>query len=717
MADKRKNIVLRFGIVYTVICLSFFAVLYRIIVIQTVERHKWLALAAQSVKSDIVVKPTRGNIYACDGRLMASSIPTYYIYMDLRVPALHQPSPRKKTGTLFKDNVDSMSIYLSSFFKDRTPSEYKKLLNDAYIKGRSELQLFPKRISYSQLKVLKTLPLFRLGRNKSGLVTKELFKRVRPFGSLAARTIGDIYAEESKGGKNGLELFFNTELLGTPGLSTRQKVANRYMETVQTEPIDGMDVNTTLDIDLQDISEKALLDGVKEFGAAVGYAILMEVHSGEVKAIVNMQRNADGSYTENRNGAVSDMVEPGSTFKVASLMAALDDGKVKLTDTIDTYNGLYSFGGSIMTDHNANHGGYHKISLAQAIYASSNIGISRAIVKAYGKNPAAFVDKLYEMKLNEDLNLEIPGAAAPHVRHPHDKSAVYWSNTTLPWMSVGYETQIPPIYTLAFYNAIANDGKYIKPLFVRSISKNGLVIKTFETKVINPAICKPTTLKEIRSTLLGVIEDKLGTAQNVRSKFVRIAGKSGTAQISKGKGGYKDGGKKHQVAFCGYFPFDNPLYTCVVVMREPSIGYPSGGHMSGSVFKNIAERVMALKSNCKPEIFVNDSLTKDSIQPYTKVGYFPALSKVANELKLSLSDNSGNWVKAFAKQKQIKIEPIVIPGNVVPDMNGMGAKDAVYLAEKLGMNVQVIGRGKVISQSVKPGFAVRKGTVVRLTMQ
>ena len=717
MADKRKDIVLRFGIVYTIICLSFFAVIYKIVVIQTVERSKWLALAAKNIKTDIVVKPARGNIYACDGRLMASSIPTYYVYMDLHVPALHNPSPHKKTGTLFEDNVDSVAIYLSSFFKDRTASEYKMLLNKAYKEGKSELQLFPKRISYSQLKLLKTLPLFKLGRNKSGLVTKELFKRVRPFGSLAARTIGDIYADDSKSGKNGLELYFNSQLLGTPGISMRQKVANTYMETVQVEPIDGMDINTTLDIDLQDISEKALLDGVKEFGAAVGYAVLMEVHSGEVKAIVNMQRNEDGSYTENRNGAVSDLVEPGSTFKVASLLAALDEGKVKLTDTINTYNGLYAFGTSIMTDHNANHGGYHKITLAQAIYASSNIGVSRAIVKAYGKDPAAFVDKLYAMKLNEDMNLEIPGAAAPHIRHPHDKAAAYWSNTTLPWMSVGYETQIPPIYTLAFYNSIANDGKLIKPFFVKSISKNGQIVKRFETRVINSAICKPTTLKDIRSTLLGVIEDKLGTAQNVRSKFVRIAGKSGTAQISKGKGGYKDGGKKHQVAFCGYFPYENPLYTCIVVMREPSIGYPSGGHMSGSVFKNIAERVMALKSNCKPVTYLLDSIATDSLQPYSKAGYFQALSKVATELKLPLAVNSANWVKTFAEEKQIRVEPFKVPGNVVPDLEGMGAKDAIYLTEKLGLNVQVQGFGKVVSQSLKPGVAVRKGSVVKINLE
>ena len=680
-------------------------------VIQFVEHDKWMALAAQNIKTNIVVKPNRGNIYACDGRLMASSIPTYYVYMDLRVPALHE-----KGGKLFKDNIDSLSLCLSSFFHNKSAYEYKSLLLKAYKSGIGEFQLYPQKISYSELKQLKTLPLFKLGRNKSGLISKVLFRRIRPFGSLAKRTIGDIYAEESKGGKNGIELSFNSSLLGTPGISTREKVANSYMNTVQVEPIDGMDVTTTIDVDLQDIAEKALMDGVKKFDAAVGYVILMEVHTGEVKAIVNLQRNDDGTYTENKNGAVSDMAEPGSTFKVASLMAAIDEGKVKITDTVNTYNGLFKFGTRTMTDHNANHGGYHKITVAQAIYGSSNIGISRAIVKAYGHNQAAFVNKLYSMKLNERMNIEIPGAASPQIKHPNDKTHE-WSNTTLAWMSVGYETQIPPIYTLAFYNSIANDGKLIRPFFVKSISHNGQIVKEFTTEVINPSICKPSTLRDIRSTLLGVVEDKLGTAQCVKSKYVRIAGKSGTAQISQGKGGYKTGGTKHQVAFCGYFPYEKPLYTCICVMRQPGIGYPSGGTMTGSVFKNIAERVMALNSNRKPAHVDADSIDLEHMLPITKVGYYRAIQTVMNDLKLPLASNSTDWVKAFAEKKQTRVEKIVVTKNVVPDLIGMGAKDAVFILENMGLNVQVMGRGKVISQNMKPGTFARKGSSVMINLQ
>lgn len=707
MTDKRTNIVLRFGIVYTLICLSFLLVLYRIFVIQFVEHDQWMALAAKSVKTNITVKPTRGNIYACDGRLMASSIPMYYVYMDTRVQAL-----RAEKGLLFKNNIDSLSIYLSSFFKDKTPTEYKTELIEAFRDSVAEFQLSPKKISYAQLKLLKTLPLFRLGKNKSGLITKEFFKRVRPFGSLAQRTIGDIFADESKGGKNGLELSFNKSLVGTPGISTRQKVANSYMETVQLQPIDGMDVTSTIDIDLQDITEKALVDGVKQFDAAVGYAILMEVKTGEVKAIVNMQKNKDGSYAENRNGAVSDMTEPGSTFKVASIMAAIDDGKVKLTDTINTFNGQYNFGNRTMNDHNANKGGFHKITIAQAIYGSSNIGVSRAIVKAYGHNQGAFVDKLYAMKLNEKLKLDIPGTASPFIRHPNDKSHE-WSATTLPWMSVGYETQIPPIYTLNFYNAIANGGKMIKPMFVKSVSKNGQLIKEYKTEVINPAICKPSTLADIRFALLGVVEDNMGTGKTVRSKYVRIAGKSGTAQLWAGGGNTG----KHQVAFCGFFPYENPLYSCIVVMREPGIGHASGGHMSGSVFKNIAERVMALNSNRKPTHVDTDSIKGEDLCPNTKVGYYKAIQTVMADLNLPISASSTDWVKTFSNDRNTDVESISISNKIVPNLLGMGAKDAVYILENMGLNVQVEGRGKVISQNLKSGTLAKKGTSVKITLQ
>ncbi|MDO9154648.1 MAG: penicillin-binding protein [Paludibacter sp.] len=712
MTDKRSNIVFKFGIVYILICIAFLMVIYRIVVIQFVERSNWLELADKQKKTDVIVKANRGNIFAADGRLMASSIPTYYVYMDMRVPAL-----REDDGKLYKENIDTLSVELSKFFGDKTVREYRDMLNKGYRDNKAELKLHPKRISYSQLKDLRQLPLFKLGRIKSGLIAKELFQRVRPFSSLASRTIGDIYADEAKGGKNGIEMFFNKELLGMPGLSTKQKVANRYEETIQVEPTDGMDILTTIDIDLQDIAEKALVDSLKSFDAGSGYVILMEVHTGEVKAIVNMQKNADSTYTENTNGAVSDKVEPGSTFKVVSLMAVIDDGRAKITDTIDTGSGTYPFANRIMRDHNASKGGFHRITLAQAIHGSSNIGISRTIVKAYGENPSEFVDKLYKMKIHKLMDLEIPGTAKPEIKHPK-RDPKKWYKTTLPWMSIGYETQIPPIYTLAFYNSIANNGKLIRPFFVKAIMKNGQIIKSFDAEVINPAICKPTTLEIVRETLLGVIEGEKGTAKNMKSKFVRIAGKTGTAQISKGKKGYKNGGTSHQVSFCGYFPADKPLYTCIVVIREPKKGYPSGGKMAGSVFKSIAEQVMSLKSTLNPQSLKNDTTQKINLTPALKSGNYQAIQTAMSFLNIKEAPTTtAEWVQVLNINKVNKITPLSVNNKKIPDLSGMGAKDALFLINKLGLSARISGRGKVVTQNLKPGSETKKGQIVVLTLE
>lgn len=708
MTEKRRNIVLRFGLMYALICLMFLGVIYRIVVLQFVERDEWMKVANKQKRTDIMVKPNRGNIFSADGRLMASSIPSYYVYMDMRVPALQQ-----NNGKLFYEKIDSVSKALSTFFGDKSAHEYRQMLVKGFEDKKPELRLYPKRISYAQLKELRMLPLFKMGSYKSGLITKEMLQRVKPFGSLASRTIGDIYSDQEKGGKNGLELYFNEDLVGVPGLSLRRKVANRLQDIVQVEPEDGFDIVSTIDIDFQDIAEKALVDSLKSFDAETGYAVLMEVKSGEVKAIVNMQKNADGSYSENRNGVVSDKVEPGSTFKVVSLMAVLDDGKAKITDTIHTGKGIWPVANRIMRDHNAHRGGYGNITLAEAIHASSNVGISKIIMKAYGDKPAAFVEKLYKMKINEMLNIEIPGTAKPEIKHPK-KNPDSWYKTTLAWMSIGYETMIPPIYTLSFYNSIANDGVYVRPRFVRSIMKNGQVVKTFDTEIINPSICKPSTLKEVREALLGVVEGKKGTAHSVKSDIVRIAGKTGTAQISKGKQGYKAGGKTHQVSFCGFFPADNPLYSCIVVIREPHRGAPSGGRMAGSVFKSIAEQVMLKRSDFSPADFCKDTTLVIHPLPEVKPGRSEACIQALNFMNIKHRPVQSEWVSVNKSLTTNELHPVHFSANVMPDLHGMGAKDALFLLNSMGLKVQISGRGKVISQNLLPGTKISKGELVQL---
>lgn len=709
MTEKRKDIVFRFGIVYVGMLFLFVLIVYKMIQIQVFERQDWMKLADKQKISNIAVKPKRGNVFATDGRMIASSIPTYYVYMDMRVPALTE-----NNGALFKEKVDSLSKGLSQFFGDKSAREYKEMLQKGFREKRGELRLYPKRISYARLKDLKKLPLFNLGRNKSGLLTKEYVRRVKPFGSLAARTIGDVFADEEKGGKNGLENYFDAQLRGTPGVATRQKVANRYRETIEIEPIDGNDIVTTIDIDLQDITEKALLDTVSSLGAASGYAILMEVKTGEIKAIVNLQRNEDGTYSENVNGAVRDELEPGSTFKVASLMAVLDESDIKITDTIDTGNGIEMIGGRPMKDHNFHRGGYHHLSVAEVIHGSSNIGISKLVRRVFGAHPEEFVNKLYEMKLNAPLPLQLNNTGRVKIKHPK-KDRDKWYNTSLSWMSIGYETEIPPIYTLTFFNAIANDGKMISPLFVKSVMKNGQVLQTFEAQVINEAICKPSTLKDVREVLLGVVEGKKGTAKNVKSDLFHIAGKTGTAQISQGLAGYKGQKTRHRVSFCGYFPADKPQYTCLVVVTQPN-GMPSGGKMAGSVVKNIAEQTMLFKSSRTPADVPADTLHHLPWFPDTKNGSVRATSFAMNKLNLQSAVPAKGWMKAELKGKQIQSKPINIVGGKVPDVTGMGAKDAFYLLGELGLNVRLEGRGKVISQNLKPGTGIKKGNVIILTL-
>lgn len=706
-----KNIVSRFAIIWFFIFVCMLFIVVNIIKIQTVEREHWLELLKNKHQKTYSVRPERGNIYSSNGELMASSLPIYHVYMDTRVEALHLGR-----DTLFYHHIDSLSYCLSKYFGDKSPSEYKKRFIRAFKKGEAEHQFYKNSITYMQFEEIKKFPLFRRGRFKSGLIYKEQFQRVKPFGTLASRTIGDIYADETRGGKNGLELGFDSILRGKKGISRPQKIANRVRNIVEVPPVAGLDLVTTLDVDIQDIAEKSLLEKLKEIDAQTGYALVMEVKTGEIKAIVNMDRVSEGVYREVRNGAVADKLEPGSTFKVASLMAVLDDGKATLEDSVETGNGRYLYGRTEMPDHNANRGGYGTITLENAINASSNIGISRTIVKAYGDHPEQFVEKLYKMGLNEPFQLHIPGTAKPSIRHPHDTTR-HWYGTTLPWMSIGYEVQIPPIYTLAFFNAIANDGKYLEPLLVKSISQDGQVVQSFDAKVIREQICKPSTIEAVKKTLLGVVEHpKYGTAKPVHSTIVRIAGKTGTAQISKGKSGYKSGGVSHQVSFCGFFPYENPQYTCIVVIREPNIGIPSGGRMAGVVVKDIAEKTMSITNKITIDDMLVDSLyskTKFSI-PLTKS---TAIDTVLKVLGTPIKRTDSQWISLKYENNRYEAIPFDIPSQWVPNLIGLGAKDALYLCNQLGMKATIKGVGKVKKQSLSKGMKIQKSMKIELFLQ
>ena len=475
----------RYFFVILVMALIGVAIVVKAGITMFAERQYWQDVADRFVKENVTVKPNRGNIISSDGKLMASSLPEYRIYMDFMSGEKDEKRRKKdqaRRDSILNANMDSICIGLNKIFPDKSVAQFKAHLKKGrQAKSRNYL-IYPKRISYIQYKEVKRLPVFCLNRYKGGFKELAYNQRKKPFGSLAARTLGDVYADTAKGARNGIELAFDTILKGRNGLTHRQKVMNKYLNIVDVPPVDGCDLLTTIDVGMQDICEKALVDKLKELNASVGVVVLMEVATGEVKAIVNMMQGKDGEYYEMRNNAISDMLEPGSTFKTASIMVALEDGKITPDYVVDTGNGQMPMHGRVMKDHNWHRGGYGKLTVTEILGVSSNVGTSYIIDHFYGSNPQKFVDGLKRMSIDQPLHLQIAGEGKPNIRGPKERS--YFSKTALPWMSIGYETQVPPMNIVTFYNAIANKGVMVRPKFVKAAIKDGEIVKEYPTEVI-----------------------------------------------------------------------------------------------------------------------------------------------------------------------------------------------------------------------------------------
>ena len=586
---------------------------------------------------------------------------------------------------------------------------FKQHLQNGRNRKSRYYRIYPRRVSYIQYKEVQKLPFFNLGKNRSGLQGVASNNRKRPFGSLAQRTIGDVYADTALGAKNGIELAFDTLLKGKKGVTHRQKVMNKYLNITDIEPIDGADIISTIDVDMQDICEKALVDKLYELNAMVGVAVLMEVKTGEVKAIVNMSKGNDGKYYEMRNNAISDMMEPGSTFKTASIMVALEDGKIEPDTKVDTGNGVKMMHGRPMKDHNWNRGGYGVIDVTRILEVSSNVGVSSIIDQYYYDNPQKFVDGLKRLGITEPLHLQIAGEGKPNIKGPKER---YFAKTTLPWMSIGYETQIPPLNILTFYNAIANDGIMVRPKFVKAAVKDGQIIQEYPTEVIREKIASESTLEKIRTILEKVVSQ--GLAKPAGSKQFAVAGKTGTAQISQGAAGYTAGGRKYLVSFCGYFPADAPKYRLIVSIQKP--GLPaSGGLMAGSVFSKIAERVFAKNLSYELKNAI-DSTTV--VIPDVKSGDLAETSYVLGKLNVPTEGKTSktSWGRVEEDSVGVKLEQQSLKTGIMPNVVGMGAKDAVYLLEKAGLKVNIAGVGKVTRQSIPSGNKYLKGQTVALQL-
>ena len=706
MAVNKKNIMTRYFFVVLVMSLAGIAIVVKGALIMFAERQYWQDVADRFVREGVTVKPNRGNILSADGKLMASSLPEYRIYMDFKAGG-------EKKDTMLMNHLTEICEGLHKIFPDKSAAEFKAHLLKGRRKGSRNYLIYPRRISYIQYKEAKRLPVFNLNKYKGGFHELAYNQRKKPFGSLAARTLGDLYADTAQGAKNGIELAFDTLLKGQDGITHRQKVMNKYLNIVDRPPVDGCDIISTIDVGMQDICEKALVDKLKELNASVGVAVLMEVQTGEVKAIVNMMKAGDGNYYEMRNNAISDMLEPGSTFKTASIMVALEDGKITPDTEVDTGNGVMNMYGSKMRDHNWHRGGYGKINVTRILEVSSNVGVSYLIDKYYKNDPQKYVDGLKRMSLDQPLHLQIPGEGTPNIKGPKER---YFAKTTLPWMSIGYETQIPPINTLTFYNAIANNGVMVRPKFVKAAVKDGEVIKEYPTEIINPKICSDHTLAQIRDILRKVVSQ--GLAKPAGSKQFAVSGKTGTAQISQGAAGYKAGRTNYLVSFCGYFPSEAPKYSCIVAIQKP--GLPaSGGLMAGSVFSKIAERVYAkdLRLDLSAAI---DSTT--NVIPAVKSGDMKEALYVLNELDIPVQNQAAAqqgsewWGHTQPAPTAVILQSQAPATGTVPSVIGMGAKDAVYLLEKQGLKVRLSGVGKVKRQSIAGGSTLRKGQTIALTL-
>ena len=712
-----KKVMPRFSAIAIVMSLLALAVVTKSFYIMTAKREYWLKVAERQKKDSVTVKPNRGNILSCTGQLMASSLPEFKVFMDFKALKI------ANNDSLWDAKQDSICLCLHKIFPERSIEEFKRNLIEGRAKESRHWPVYEKRVDYNTFTEIKAIPVFRLKSNKGGFHWEEFNARTRTYGSLAGRTIGAMFGAKDTA-RFGLELSYDSILRGSNGIVHRRKVRDKFLNITDTPPIDGADIVTTIDVSMQDLAERSLIEELKEINANVGVAIVMDVPTGDIKAIVNMEKCFDGEYREIHNHAVSDLLEPGSVFKPASILVALDDGVVDTTYRVETAGGVWPMYGRDMKDHNWRKGGYGMLTLAQTLWYSSNIGVSRIIDDHYRNNPEKFVKGIYRTGLHDDLKIPLVGATSARIRMPHKNShGQYdnWAKTSLPWMSIGYETQVPPISTLTFYNTIANNGKMMRPRFVSKVVKNGETIMEFPPEVMRPQIAKEKSIKELQTILEQVVS--VGLGRKAGSPNFKVAGKTGTAQVSKGAGGYKAGGTNYLVSFAGYFPADNPRYSCIVCIQKS--GLPaSGGSMSGKVFHDIAEGIMAQSL----KLDVKDAKDSASVfVPDVKDGNILAADYVLTHLGIKTNVNwSGSYANGnpiwgrteHAGSRSIRmIKEKQYSKRAVPDVSDMGARDAIFMMESRGIKTKIYGRGKVVKQTLAPGLPVKKGMVCAIYLE
>ena len=704
--DIKKQITGKLIIVYIVI--AFFGLL---IVGQIIFLQNWRRADLEKDALTIVLKEipaNRGDILAFDGRILSTSIPTYDFRIDPTVPFV--------TDSMFLKNIDSLSKCLSNLFDDRTQEEYAESLKIARDTNNSYL-LIRKEISFRELQEVKKFPILEYGKYRGGLIIERKYNRMTPHNELALRTIG--YANENNY-KVGVEGAYDEILAGKDGYKLMQKIpGNNWREIYykdEVEPENGMDIITTIDVNIQDVVELALRKQLIKHDAEWGTAILMEVKTGEVRAISNLTKTADSVYHETFNYAVGRLYEPGSTFKLPAIMAAFEKGNLNLDDKFDTKHGVLKKGDFSIHDHKE--GGFGKITVQEIFEQSSNVGVSLIALKQFGDDQNDFIDRLYSMGLNEKLGIDIQGEKTPDIKYPDNKDL--WSGVSLMQMSQGYELRITPLQILSFFNAVANNGTLLRPLFVKAFREHGKIVESFDTKVLNSSICSEETLAKVHVLLKGVVER--GTAmKHVKSENVTIAGKTGTAQIAYGSGGYvSEHGVFHNASFVGYFPADDPKYSCIILVHKPTRYAISGGTVAGPAFKEIAEKLFATDPEMQKEKNFNlDNFKANNKLPPAKIGFKNFLNMIFNELNIlveNTAENKSQWVKPISNGETISYTDIYTKKKETPNVIGMGARDAIFLLENAGLKVKIVGKGTVTKQSVKSGTKIKKGDFIIITL-
>ncbi len=704
--DVKKDILWRVYLCFVVMVLVCAVIFGKAFYIQQVQGKHWRGLGDTLQLKWVEVEAERGTIFSEDGQMLSTSIPQFDVYIDFMADGL-----REKSGKRFRTNVDSLSVGLAALFKDKDHNQYKKLLEKGY-KNKLRYFLLKKNISYREYQKLLTLPLVREGRNKSGFIADVRSIRLNPYQMLAYRTIG---LERQNAQKIGLEQTYDSVLKGTSGQQMVRYVGAGVSMPLEDdantiEPKNGKDIITTLDMHIQEITENALMKMMVGNEAEHGCAIVMEVKTGKVKAIANLGRTPGGNYFENYNYALTPS-EPGSTFKLATLISVLEDKKVNINSPVNLEGGAWQIAGRTVYD-SEQHGQY-QVDIKRAFEVSSNVGMAKLVVNSYSNTPSQFINHLKKMNMDVTTGVDLLGERKPVIYKPGTK---YWSNTTLPWMSFGYNLMVTPLHTAMLYNAVANNGKMMKPFLVSSITENGKVVKMVKPTILNEKICSDETLKQLNACLTGVTTVPGGTGFHLfKNSPYTVAGKTGTSLVANGNKGYAD--KIYHSSFAGFFPAENPQYTIVVVIKnKPHAAKFYGASVAGPVFKEISDRLYTLYVKQNDQL---NLIAKKDSSWFQYAGYSTEVKQVFDKLKLKYTstNSESDFITVTNQTGKAAVYNFKISEKQMPSLKGLALKDAVAVCENIGLKVAVRGKGKVASQSVEPGNTIAKGQTINIELR